>query len=129
MLNRTKMIAAAATMAVALAAGSGAALAAGAGSKPGPSGSAHQKPGHGKAAPSSKSAEERHGHDAIVAAVAAELHLSTASVGTALAPIFAAGPADPSAPVFVAAARGIGVSTARLAAALATAKQSIANGS
>ena len=46
-------------------------------------------------------AEERQGHDAITAAVAQELHVSTARVNAALQPLFAAGRADTSSPVFV----------------------------
>ena len=77
----------------------------------------------------SKSAGERHGHDAITAAAAQELHVSTARVSAALQPLFAAGRADTSSPVFAAAARSLGVSTQQLSAALAHAKQSLAQGS
>jgi hypothetical protein len=89
--------------------------------------SASEKPGGSKAA-GSKSAEERQGHDAITAAVARELHVSTARVSVALRPLFAAGRADTSSPVFAAAARSLGVSTQQLSAALAHAKQSLAGG-
>ena len=88
---------------------------------------AKQSPGGSKAA-GSKSAEERPGHDAITAAVAQELHVSTARVSAALRPLFAAGRADTSSPVFSAAARSLGVSTQQLSAALANAKQTLAGG-
>jgi hypothetical protein len=42
--------------------------------------------------------------------------------------LFAAGYADPSSPVFAAAARSLGVSTQQLLAALVHAKQSLAGG-
>ena len=77
----------------------------------------------------SKAAEERQGHDAIVAAVARELHVSTARVSAALQPLFAAGHADTSSPAFAAAARALGVSTGQLQTALVHAKQSLAQGS
>ena len=90
-------------------------------------------PSRARAAPSrpagSKAAEERQGHDAITAAVARELHVSTARVSAALRPLFAAGRADTSSPVFAAAARSLGVSAQQLSAALAQAKQSLAGGS
>jgi 2-hydroxychromene-2-carboxylate isomerase len=89
-----------------------------------------QGPDGSKAVPAgSKAAEERPGHDAMVAAVAEELHLSAARVGAALQPLFAAGRAETSSPVFVAAARSLGVSAQQLDAALAHAKQSLAQGS
>ena len=91
---------------------------------------AQQGPAGAKVPPSgSKAAEERSGHDAMVAAVAGELHVSTARVSAALAPLFAAGHADTSSPAFVAAARALGVSTGQLNAALMHAKQSLAQGS
>jgi hypothetical protein len=65
----------------------------------------------------------------MVAAVAAQLHLSAARVGAALQPLFAAGRAETSSPVFAAAARSLGVSARQLATALAHAKQSLAQGS
>ena len=65
------------------------------------------------------------GHDAIVAAVAQELHVSTARVSAALQPLFAAGRVDTSSPVFAAAARSLGVSTQQLATALVHGKQSL----
>jgi hypothetical protein len=90
--------------------------------KPGPEGA--------KTPPaSSKAAEERQGHDAMVAAVAAQLHVSTARVSAALQPLFAAGHADTSSPAFAAAARALGVSTNQLDTALMHAKQSLAQGS
>jgi hypothetical protein len=115
MRNRTRMIAAAAAISAALAAGSTAAVAASAGGKPGATGRA-------------ASASEKPGHDAMVAAVAAELHVSAARVGAAIQPLFAAGHADTSSPAFTAAARALGVSTGQLDAALMHAKQSLAQG-
>ena len=113
MRSRTRMIAAAAVAVAALAAGSGAAVASTAG---------------GKAATPAKSraAGERQGHDAMTAAVARELHVSTAQVSAALRPLFAAGHADPSSPAFVAAARSLGVSIHELNTALRHAKESVA---
>jgi hypothetical protein len=135
MRNRTRMMAGAAVVTAALAAGSGAAVASTTGAKPGAPArtmSASGKPGGSKAAGSkaagSKSAEERQGHEVMTAAVAQELHVSTARVSAALQPLFAAGQADTSSPVFAAAARSLGVSTQQLAAALAHAKQSLAGG-
>jgi hypothetical protein len=115
MRNRTRMIAAAAAVTAALAAGSTAAVAAATGGKPG-------------APAKTMSASEKPGHDAIVAAVAGELHVSAARVSAALQPLFAAGHADTSSPAFAAAARSLGVSTQQLSAALAHAKQSLAGG-
>jgi hypothetical protein len=116
MRNRTRMIAAAAAVTAALAAGSTVAVAAATGGKPG-------------APAKTTSASEKPGHDAIVAAVARNLHVSTARVGAALQPLFAAGHADTSSPAFAAAARALGVSPGQLDAALAHAKQSLAQGS
>jgi hypothetical protein len=65
----------------------------------------------------------------MVAAVAAELHLSTARVSAALQPLFAAGHAETSSPAFAAAARARGVSTQQLDTALMHAKQSLAQSS
>jgi hypothetical protein len=130
MRNRTRMIATAAAVTAALAAGSGA-VASATGAKPGAPAktvSASGKPGGSKAA-GSKAAEERQGHDAMTAVVARELRVSTARVSAALRPLFAAGRADTSSPVFSAAARSLGVSTQQLFAALAHAKQSLAGGS
>jgi hypothetical protein len=121
MRHQTRVIAAAAALTAALAAGStAAAVASTADAKPGSHAttvSATSKPG----AP-----DEKQGHDAIVAAVAATLRVSTARVSAALQPLFAAGQADASSPAFAAAARSFGVSTGHLAAALADAKQSLA---
>jgi hypothetical protein len=115
MRNRTRMIAAAAAVSAALAAGSTAAVASGTGAKPG-------------AAAKTVSASEKPGHDAMVAAVAGELHVSTTRVSAALQPLFAAGHADTSSPAFAAAARSLGVSAEQLNAALVHAKQSLAAG-
>ena len=91
---------------------------------------AKQSPDGAKTAPAgSKAAEERPGHEAMVAAVARELHVSTARVSAALQPLFAAGHADTSSPAFAAAARALGVSTGQLQTALVHAKQSLAQGS
>ena len=115
MRNRIRMIAAAAAVAAAVAAGSTAAAASPEGGKPAPAGTS--------------SASERPGHDAMVAAVASELQVSTARVSAALQPLFAAGHADTSSPAFAAAARALGVSAGQLNAALVHAKQSLAQGS
>jgi hypothetical protein len=115
MRNRTRMVAAAAAVAAALAAGSTAAVAAATGGKPG-------------VPAKTTSASEKPGHDAMVAAVAEELHVSTTRVSAALQPLFAAGHADTSSPAFSAAARSLGVSTQQLNAALVHAKQSLAAG-
>jgi hypothetical protein len=121
MRNRTKTMAAAAAVAAALAAGSTVAAA---------SGTAPASGTGGKPAPAaSKAAEERQGHDAMVAAVAAQLHVSPARVAAALQPLFAAGHAGTSSPAFAAAARSLGVSTGQLDAALVHAKRSLAQGS
>jgi len=77
----------------------------------------------------SKAAEERQGHNAMTASVAAALHVSTARASAALRPLFAAGRADTSSPAFAAAARSLGVSTQQLATALMHAKLSLAAGS
>ena len=130
MRHRTRMIAAAAAVTAALAAGSGAAIASTTGAKPGATAksvSASEKPGGSRPA-GSKSADERQGHNAITAAVAHALHVSTARVSAALRPLFAAGQADTSSPIFLAAARSLGVSTQQLSAALVHGKQSLAGG-
>ena len=75
------------------------------------------------------SASEKPGHDAMVAAVAAELHVSTPRASAALQPLFAAGRAGTSSPAFAAAARALGVSTGQLDTALMHAKQSLAQSS
>ena len=93
-------------------------------------GQVKQRPDGAKSAPAgAKAADERQAHDAMVAAVAAELHVSTARVAAALQPLFAAGHADTSSPAFAAAARALGVSTDQLNAALMHAKQTLAQGS
>jgi hypothetical protein len=125
MRHRTRVIAAAAVTAAVAAGSTGAAVASTTGTKPSAPAktvSASEKPG------GSKSAEERQGHDAITTTVARELRVSTARVSAALQPLFAAGRADTSSPVFAAAARSLGVSTQQLAAALVHAKQSLAGG-
>ena len=123
MRSRTRMIAAAVAVTAALAAGSGAALASTAGGKPGTTAgttSATGKPG----GPS-----ERQAHNAMTAAVAQALHVSTARVSAALRPLFAAGHAETSSAAFAAAARSLGVSAQQLFTALIHAKQSLAQGS
>ena len=130
MRNRARMTAAAVAVAAALAAGSGAAVASTTGAKPGAPAkttSASEKPGGSKAV-GSRPAEERQGHGAITAAVARELHVSTARVSVALRPLFAAGRAGASSPVLLAAARSLGVSAQQLSAALVHAKLSLAGG-
>jgi DNA-binding transcriptional regulator YdaS (Cro superfamily) len=77
----------------------------------------------------SKAAGQPASNDAFTAAVARELHVSTARANAALQPLFAAGRADPSSPAFAAAARSLGVSTQQLTTALIHAKQSLAGGS
>jgi hypothetical protein len=115
--SRTRIIAAAAAVSAAVAAGSGVAVAASAGGKPSaPATASETKP----------SAAATAGHDAMVAVVARDLHLDVARVAAALAPIFAAGHADPDSPVLAAAARSLGVSTQGLIAALTHAKESLA---
>jgi hypothetical protein len=119
MRERTRVIAAAAAVTAALAVGGGAALASMTGAKPHSTNATHAKS-------VSASQERQHGHDAIVAAVAAQLHVSTTLVSAALRPIFAAGHADPTSSTFAAAARALGVSTQQLANALTHAKLSLA---
>jgi hypothetical protein len=132
MRNRSRMIAAAAAVAAVLAAGSGAAVASTAGGKPGapaPSVSASKTPGladSGGQKPGGPA--DNGGQDALVAAVAAELHLSTAQVSAALQPLFAAAsPADTSS-LIGSAARSLGVSAQQMAGALVQAKQSLGSG-
>jgi hypothetical protein len=122
MRNRTRMLAAAAGVSAVLAAGTAAAVASTTAATPG----ARAKT---MAAVGSKAAEERQAHDAMTAAVARELHVSTARVSAALRPLFAAGRADTSSPVLAAAARSLGVSAQQLNTALVHAKQSLAPGS
>jgi hypothetical protein len=92
-----------------------------AGAKQGSAKQGSAKQGSAKSAP-------RPDNEAFAATVGRELHLGTARVNAALRPMFAAGRADPSSPVFAAAARSLGVSTQQLAAALMSAKQSMAGG-
>jgi hypothetical protein len=117
--SRTRIIAAAAAAGAIVAAGSGAAIAASAGGSP----AAHA---HSTSATVKGGNAARAGHDAMVAVVARDLHRSTAQVAAALAPLFAAGHADPDSPVLAAAARSLGVSTQDLIAALTHAKESLA---
>ena len=119
MRTRTRMIAAAAAVSAAVAAGSGAAVAASSGGSPAAHASTASATVKGGSA-------ARAGHDAMVAVVARDLHRSTAQVSAALAPLFAAGHADPNSPVLAAAARSLGVSTQGLIAALTHAKLSLA---
>jgi hypothetical protein len=117
------MIAAAAAVTAALAAGTGAAVASTTDAKPG----AHAKTmsATGRAA-SPRPADERQAQNAMTAAVAQTLHVSTARVSAALRPLFAAGHAETSSPAFAAAAGSLGVSTHQLEAALIHAKESVA---
>jgi hypothetical protein len=98
-----------------------------AGSKTAGSKTAGSKTAGSKTAGSKTAAQA--GNEALAAAVARALHVSTAQVNAALRSLFAAGRADPSSPVFAAAAHALGVSTKQLAAAIASAKQSLAGGS
>ena len=136
MQNRTRVIVAA-VVAAALAAGStGAALASTAGTKPGArpaTVSASGKPAGGGAvgalgvkAAARASAAAQPGNDAFTAAVARELHVSTARVDAALRSLQASGRVDSSSPEFAAAARALGVSPQQLFVALGQAKQSLA---
>lgn len=144
MRSRTRLIAAA-VITAALAAGSaGAAVASTTGTKPAASPntvSAGKKPAAGSGVPgepggaksaAAKSAAAKSapqpGTDPFPAAVAAVLHVSTASANAALRPLLTAGMVDPSSREFAAAARSLGVSPQRLSAALTQAKQSLAAG-
>jgi len=118
MRSRTRIIAAAAAISAAVAAGSGVAVAASAGGKPAYASTTSATGKGGNAATA--------GHDAMVGVVARDLHRSTAQVSAALAPLFAAGHANPNSPVLAAAARSLGVSTQGLIAALTHAKESLA---
>lgn len=137
MRSRTKVIAAALVTAALAAGSTGAAVASTTGTKPGarataaaagekragnsgPSG----QPGGAKAA--SAKAVAGPGTGALAAAVAAELHVSTARASTALRPLLAAGMVDSSSREFAVAARSLGVSPGQLLGALAQAKQSLA---
>ena len=84
------------------------------------------KPGGSKGVDSRASVGQS--NDVLTAAVARQLHASTAQVSAALRPLYAAGMADPSSAAFAAAARSLGVSTQQLAAALEHAKLSLAGG-
>jgi hypothetical protein len=117
--SRTRIIAAAAAVSAAVAAGSGVAVAASAGGKPAAHASTPSAAARGGGAVQA-------GHNAMVAVVASDLDRSTAQVSAALAPLFAAGHADPDSPVLAAAARSLGVSTQGLIAALTHAKKSLA---
>ena len=119
MRSRTRIIAAAAAVSAAVAAGSGVAVAASEGGTP----AAHAR---ATSATVKGGNAAKAGHDAMVAVVARDLQRSTAQVSAALAPLFAAGHADPDSPVFAAAARSLGVSTQGLIAALTHAKLSLA---
>jgi hypothetical protein len=119
MRTRTKMIAAGAAVSAAVATGGGVAVAASAGGTP----TAHANT---TSATVKGGNAAKAGHDAMVAVVARDLHRSTAQVSAALAPLFAAGHADPNSPVLAAAARSLGVSTQGLIAALTHAKESLA---
>jgi hypothetical protein len=113
------MIAAVTAVTAALAAGSGVAVAASGGGTP----AAHART---TSVSERKSNAAKAGHDAMVAVVARDLHLGVGRVAAALAPLFAAGHADPDSPVLAAAARSLGVSTQGLIAALTHAKLSLA---
>jgi len=127
MRNRTRLVAAAAAVTAVIAAGGGVAVASAAGAKPGAARamSVSEKRG-GPKADGSNSAAERQAHNAMTAAVARQLHVSTARVSAALRPLFAAGRADTSSPILAAAARSLGVSAQQLNTALAHAKESLA---
>jgi hypothetical protein len=124
---RTKMAAAAVT--AALAAGGGAALALSGNAAAAPAIGARTEALVETLSAAAKPGLQSHGpsFDAIVAAVASRLHVSTAKVGPALQTLFSAVPDNtPLSPAFAAAAHSIGVSTQQLQAALLYAKQSLA---
>ena len=134
MRNRNRMIATAAVVAAVLAAGSGAAVAATSGGKPGASAPAVSvsKTPNGSLAPGGvkpPGPADNGGQAALVAAVAAELNLTTAQVSAALQPLFAATSPDDTSSLIAAAASSLGVSPQQLAGALAQAKQSLRPGS
>jgi len=83
----------------------------------------------GTAGTKAGAAADKAGHDAMAAAVASDLHLAVARVSAALAPLFAAGGAEPDSPLLQAAARDLGVSAQQLNTALVHAKQSLASAS
>ena len=139
MRSRNKAIAAALVTAALAAGSAGAAVASTTGTKPGAQAttvSAGEKravnsgpsgqPGGAKAASAKTAAGP--GPDALAAAVAAELHVSTARAVTALRPLLAAGTTGSSSREFAVAARSLGVSLQQLSGALAQAKQSLAGG-
>jgi hypothetical protein len=144
MRNRTKVIAAAVVTAALAAGSAGAAVASTTGTKPGTPAktvSASGKPAGGsdlagqpdasKAAAKAAAAKapvQPGNDDALTAAMASALHVSTARASAALRPLLAAGMVDSSAPAFSAAARSLGVSNQQLSAALAQAKQGMAGG-
>jgi hypothetical protein len=84
------------------------------------------KPGGSKSGGSG--ADEARAQAAMIAAVAASLHVSPARVSAALAPMLAVGHADPASATFAAAARSLGVSAQHLQDALMHAKESLAGG-
>jgi len=85
------------------------------------------KPGGAKSADSGPDAARAQA--AMIAAVARGLNVSPARVSAALAPMFAAGHAEPASPSFAAAARSLGVSAGQLRDALSHAKESLGGGS
>jgi hypothetical protein len=133
MRNRNRMIATAAVVAAVLAAGSGAAVAATSGGKPGapaPAVSVSKTP-NGSPAPGGvkpPGPADNGDQTAFVAAVAAELNLSTAQVSAALQPLFAATSPEDTSSLIAAAASSLGVSPQQLAGALVQAKQSLRPG-
>lgn len=86
------------------------------------------KPGSRSGSRSGSSGSDARIQAALIAAVASSLHVSTARVSAALAPMFAAGQADPASPAFAAAARSLGVSAGQLIDALTHAKESLGGG-
>jgi hypothetical protein len=139
MRSRTKVIAAALVTTALAAGGAGAAVASTTGAKPGapaatvsagvkrpgssgPSG----QPAGSKAARAKAVAQP--GPGAFIAAVADELHVSTARAESALRPLLAAGMTDSSSRESAAAASSLSVTPQQLSAALAQAKQSLAGG-
>jgi len=144
MRSRTKLIAAALVTAALAAGSAGAAVASTTGTKPGApaaTGPAGEKragnsgpggqPGGSKAASAkaaSAKAVAQPGPGAFTAAVARELHVSTARAESALRPLLAAGMTDSSSPEFAAVANSLGVTPQQLLGALTQAKQSLAGG-
>lgn len=143
MRSRTKVIAAALVTAALAAGGAGVAVASTTGTKPGapaatasgvkrPGGSGPSgQPADAKAA-SAKAAGAKSVAQPVpgpfIAAVAGELHVSTARAGSALGPLLSAGRTDSSSREFAAAASSLSVTPQQLSAALAQAKQSLAGG-